>query len=385
MPENKGNPFSDYLDAFFYWTKEIFGQPGKFHLFDHKVLFPIQLLIEGTKKEYQLEISENEIIKYVEQGLLPKFIQSDGNLGFPLYITGRINFIKKIEKELKLPLREIQEIIKEEDNWINNILTVGNLEYKDISSFEVFKEFFEDDISHIERILKILKHNKSFDNNLNKEQLEKDLKEKKAILASLQNIKFEQLPERAKDYIERFAFKILFINEHTRFFQINVYRSKIMKGYSPNVEFSNINYGQGGYNVELKGINWKWIIEASDDKGATEIKTPEFAIKNGKIEFSTPPSPSRYSEIFNKYNLKEYFGVKLKVKVCPVCDNEHKRKGTYCSEACRNRAKSKRWREKHRLAKKLSNLKYMIEAGKDETFLKAFNNLEKELNKEKES
>lgn len=385
MPENKANPYSDYLDALFYWTKEKFGQPGKFHLFDHKVLLPINRLIEGTKKEYQLEISENEIIKYIEQGLIPKFIQSDGNLGFPLYITGRINFIQKLEKELKLHLKEIQEIIKQEDNGINNILTVGNLEYKDISSFEVFKEFFEDEISHIEIILRILKHNKSFDKNFDKEELEKELKEKKAILASLQNIKFEQLPERAKDYIEQSAFKILCINDQIRLFQINTYRSKIMQGYSPNVEFSNINYGQGEYNVELKGINWKWIIEASDDKGATEIKTPEFAIKNGKIEFSTPPSPSRYSEIFNKYNLREYFGVKLKVKVCPVCDKEHKRRGIYCSEACRNRAKSKRWRKKHRLAKKLSNLKYMIEAGKDEALLEACNNLEKELNKEKES
>ena len=385
MPENKGNPFSNHLDALFYWTKKKSGQPGKFHLFDHKVLLPIHWLIEGTKKEYQLEISENEIIKYIEQGLIPKFIQSDGNLGFPLYITGRINFIKKMEKKLKLPLKEIQEIIKQEDNWINNILTVGNLEYKDISSFEVFKEFFEDDISHIERILKILKHKKSFNKNLNKEELEKELKEKKTILASLKNIKFEQLPERAKDYIERFAFKILCINDQTRLSQINTYRSKIMKGYSPHVEFRKFSTAPGGHLCGLLEIDWKITLISSDKKDATEIKTPEFTIKNGEIKFPTPPSPSRYSEIFNKYNLREFLELKLKVKVCPVCDKEHKRRGIYCSEACRNRAKSKRWRGKHPQRKKLSNIKYMMEAAKDEAFQKAYNNLAKELEKGKDS
>lgn len=380
MPENKDNPFSDYLDALYYSVKEEFGSPPLPHTFDPKVLFPIQWHIEQAKAEYKLEIFEKEIIKYIEKGLIPRFIQSDGTLGFPIYITGRINFIKKMEQELNLSLKEIQEIIKEEDGWINNILTVDGFEYKDIPLFEVFKEHIEGEISHIKTIFKINDNNKVWD----EEKLEIELKELKELQSFLNNIKFEQLSEQAKDFIKRSAFKILYANELTRLHKINGFRTKIIKGYSPYVEFNDVFYKPYEYDVELKEINWKWTIFESESNGTTEIKTPEFTIKNGEIKLSNLPSPSRFEAIFDKYNLREYLEVKCNVKICPACGKEHRRKGIYCSEVCRNRAKSKRYRKKHPLAKKLSNLKYMIEAAKDEALLEVCNNLENEIKTKKE-
>ena len=81
-----------------------------------------------------------------------------------------------------------------------------------------------------------------------------------------------------------------------------------------------------------------------------------------------PISPEKYKEVFNDLGLPEliinYRGID---GLCPLCygfiypldKNGKIKKKKYCSEICKERAKSKRWRKNNPKKKLNSNLKYL--------------------------
>lgn len=81
-----------------------------------------------------------------------------------------------------------------------------------------------------------------------------------------------------------------------------------------------------------------------------------------------PISPEKYKELFNDLGLPELIiNYRGPDGLCPFCygiiypydKNGKIKKKKYCSEICKERAKSKRWREKNPQKKLKSNLKYL--------------------------
>jgi len=81
-----------------------------------------------------------------------------------------------------------------------------------------------------------------------------------------------------------------------------------------------------------------------------------------------PVTPEKYRELYNELGLRKLIPImKGPEGLCPFClglvypyDKSGKKNNKkYCSEICKERAKSKRWREKNPKGKLLSNLKYL--------------------------
>jgi hypothetical protein len=81
-----------------------------------------------------------------------------------------------------------------------------------------------------------------------------------------------------------------------------------------------------------------------------------------------PLTPEKYGELYNELGLRKLVPMmKGPEGLCPFCqgfvypyDKSGKRKNKkYCSEKCKERAKSKRWRDKNPKKKLKSNLDYL--------------------------
>jgi hypothetical protein len=144
-------------------------------------------------------------------------------------------------------------------------------------------------------------------------------------------------------------------------------------------------WSQGGDEVTLTHLNWRSTLvqwrQSRIEGNRFPLRTPDFNLTERGLELLGKPSPADYEALFTRYHLSDLFGelermgddfwepaLPTGAVACPQCGTSFERKvaaKVYCSDACRSRAKSQRYRDRDPERARLNQARYWSAYGGD--------------------
>jgi hypothetical protein len=174
-----------------------------------------------------------------------------------------------------------------------------------------------------------------------------------------------------------------FVDEAIRLQEAQRMVVQLEQGYSPEVEFNG--WSQHGTELTLTHLNWRSSLvqwRRSRIEGARfPLRTPDFNLTEHGLELLGRPSPTEFEALFTRYRLDDLYrqlermgsdlwepALATGTVACPQCGTSFARKvasKVYCTDACRARAKSQRYRDRDPERARLNQARYWSSYGGD--------------------
>jgi len=311
-----GIEFNTPEDLQKFFNEYIYKNPSPFNLFNKAVMLDFDTLIERLKIEFpELKIGRSEVERYTENGYFPEFFLENGEKGFMIHTTGRIDFIKKIIEKWGYNKHEIKKITEYEDYLIDDILTSDELDYSDLPSLPFFIKYLKNMISENKIIIR------NIQSLSETKKIKKQNKKYGKYLKFFQDKEFKDLPLKIQKEVNDAVLKFNQRQEELRLMMVLETRAKSLLGFSPWVRINmqktaNLDYDSDDDNQFPYIFNyseWKWFYGKwkYDPKWISPndvfFATPEFYIgygDNNTINISirdTQKVDSHYLREIEKY------------------------------------------------------------------------------------
>ena len=192
-----------------------------------------------------------------------------------------------------------------------------------------------------------------------------------------------ELPEGFQKTWKKLLFRLRFVDEAIRLQEAQRMVVQLEQGYSPEVEFDG--WSQRDAELTLAHLNWRSTLvqlrRSRIEGNRFPLRTPDFNLTEHGLELVGKPSPFEYQELFTHYRLVDLFrelermgedlwepALPIGTVTCPQCGTNFIRNVAskiYCTDACRARAKSQRYRDRNPERARLNQARYWIAYGDD--------------------
>ena len=373
-----------FVESLYEKSVESYGAPVEMRLFDPQFSEHLDesWLCQAVE---QYGISAGEIHSMIADGLLKMWPGPSNGRNFILYSEKQAEVIKQMLANPRYTKEEVCHIV---DVW-NSFLEVIVMQeppYDDmaVSQYEHFRrrsqemvEVFESKTDYSDANGDPLGPGKL--DELLLDQMEK-LKQWKVIRDFVNDQNEEELPIGFQKTWKKLLFHLRFVDEFVRIQTADRMVAQMERGYSPEIEFDGF-MTHGGV-VELTDLNWRYTLSRfrqSHIEGARfPLRTPDFNLTERGLELIGQPSPAEYGSLFTKYRLDQLFlqlgkmgndlwnlSPTIGTVKCPECGEMFVRSVStqiYCPGPCKNRAKSRRWRERDPERARRAQAKYYMTA-----------------------
>jgi hypothetical protein len=347
-----------------------FDTPLQFRLFDPQICSELQedWLAQAVEAH---GVTRAELKEMIANGLVKRWENGAGASGFLLYSEQQARLAKKLQTGGRHSLPELQHIFNEWNAHLE-MLTCDELAYDsyDIDDYEHYRrravelaDFFAEDLVRMETHGDLWASPE--DLTRHKERARKQHREWARTRDYLASRSDTELTPQMRQNWRKSLHQIRFADEHARLITANAFVAQIEQGYSPEVvfqgweikDFSETTFGRPNWHATLHRFK-----ETRKEGKAFPLRTPDFDLTEKGIELLGTPSPDDYKALHEKYFLGELTAlINKRGSSLWVCDLEASGRGAcvvcngiferttasrlYCSERCRNRAKSQRYRE----------------------------------------
>lgn len=350
---------TNYMDALFDAAMAQTGQPPFTFMFDRRILFPLEMLPDLVDRESDVVLEPGRIDEIRAAGWF-RVETSDGLEGVPLFIASRVGLFLELE-ETGYRHSEMREFAEYEDYMVDEIYCSQELAYDDDDLRLLIAEN-ELRVEHAENSLRVIDQPGwtpefgSWQGGVPRDQIVESLALHQKNLEALR--RFQEagsVPESAQESVQKFAYRVRMANEFTRVNMVESDRAKVAAGFSFFVWFDGMTLHSPGQTYEpAYPIDWAstmrrpWLAEELDRR----LFLPGLLIEGDDVRLSGPVPPSRYDELWRTYSLDDFFRERAGVReerIClnclsPLGEDADPRK-RYCTDACRNAAKQKRFRQ----------------------------------------
>lgn len=249
---------------------------GEFDLgyYNFYICTTIEGLIQRCKDEYKIKVTRPDIEDMCKHDLL-EFIpdKKDGKRMFPQFITDRVAFIKDLQANLNYAIPRLQQIIAYENEslpYSNEACSFYYADRKNIMSWLIKRLKSERD-GRKEYLKTLNAINKKYADDINKKRIKRLIAELvknteesiaaiEEVVSELSRWKWKDLSKEQKDELVKVVFEQQFNDERERISDMKHYYSKILFGYSPQVEFKEAETARG--KLDFSKINWDETIDS---------------------------------------------------------------------------------------------------------------------------
>jgi hypothetical protein len=354
------------------------GSPLEFRIFDVQ-------LCGALDKAWLLSTADGDTLTpadvehMLDQQLLKQWTNVAGEQGFILYTTEQAKTLKQLLASQRYSLEELRHIMKDWDDYLETIIMVEP-PYDDraIPDYEHFQRRVQENITHFLQEQACYKERPTPELDEDRRTgIEKRLAGWQRVHQNLLGKTEETLSPKLRDAINKELFHLRWLDEWIRLSMVEQHCAAIVQGYSPEVTFRSWSSHQGVI-TDLR-IDWSMTLDrlrnARREGTAFPLRTPAFNLSERGIELLEHLSPAAYERLHAEYALDELFGLLDRFgtglwavpslptgsPACPECGTLFERTSTarvYCTDRCRKKAKSRRWRERDPERARLAQARY---------------------------
>jgi hypothetical protein len=355
---------------------DLFGAPGfdmenplQYRLFDPQICSELQ----DDWLAYAVEshgITRPELDSMISGKLLRRWKDSAGREGFLIYTEQQARMAKKLRATGHYSEAELQHIFSEWNDFLE-ILSADDFAYDsmEVDDYESFRrrsremtQFFADDIARMDKGFCPVPPDQLEAHKAEARKRHTDWLRTRDYLAARAD---SDLKPQQRERWRKALHEIRFSDEWGRLMMAQPFTAQIEQGYSIEVSFrgwetTNLN------ETVFRDIDWPATLDrfkGTRNEGKTfPLRTPDFNLTETGLQFVKNLMPADYEAIFEKYRLEQLFPLleergaalwecDLEASgraTCPECNTVFERTNSarqYCSDRCRGRAKSRRWRE----------------------------------------
>jgi hypothetical protein len=377
--QNEPSALSDGISELYDSAIAAGQSPMQFRIFDPQLADVLTL--EWLCAQIDNENDKQELLRLVEEGYIRQWPVSGSSYGFTLYSHEEFKFIKELRELRKYDDAEIKYILQRSQRDIDGTLEILPYEQLDTPDLDAFRNRLLDLIEEEEEQIKWRTENNS---DLGDHKLRLDQWKRWQALATGKTE--TDLTEKQKNKIARMLFHLRFVDEWVRITNSERYRALIRQGYSPEAFFRSYEH-RNLSEVTFGNIDWALTLDSfqrTRAEGARfPLRTPDFYVSENGIHFFKYLNPGDYLAVYERHKLDELFklleslgtelwfptGVAVDQVKCAGCGNLFRRTvltKQYCSDKCRNRVRSRRWRARDPERARMAQARYWKSYGEEE-------------------
>lgn len=367
------------VDDLFYASAHHGGAPVQFSLFDVQLCGSLSAAWLTGELE-AAGMPSNQAKWMIDENLLSCWVNSEKEKGYLLYTLQQAQTLRTLVETGRYGTEELRHIMNEWDDYLEAIVMVEPA-YDDMSvsdyqhllrrANEMVKMFQEDDHNEAQFIVPTEERQRQT------ARYQSNQTHWETIVRLLEKHSDEELPPRLRELFDHNLFQLRWWDEFVRLNMAGQFEAVILQGYSPEVTFGG--FSAHGLEFTLSNIDWFSTLRRYRDTRSEgkqfPLRAPDFHVTERGVEFVKTPSPTRYAEIYSQYQLGQLSSaleelgpsvwspteLPLGDTTCPECQERFDRgspRKVYCSDGCRKRAKSRRWRERDPERARLCQAKY---------------------------
>jgi DNA-binding transcriptional MerR regulator len=374
------------VEALYESSLKHYGVPVELRLFDPQ-------FSENLNEEWLAQAAERygitfaEIQAWVTEGLLKKWPGPNGATNFTLYSEKQAQVIKNLLSNPRLSKEEVDHVVDEWNSYLEMVREEPPYDDMDTSDYLHFQRRASE---MVEVFRRKSEYSDAAGNSLGEDGLAQVLAEQREKLAQWELIRDlvdsrseAELPEGFQKAWKKVLFRLRFADEFIRIQSAHRMVVQLEEGYSPEVEFDG--WSQRGSEVTLTHLNWRSTLvqwrRSRIEGNRFPLRTPVFNLTEHGLELICKPSPAEYEALFTEYRLDELFNELERMGddlwepalvtgtvACPQCGTSFVRKvvsKVYCTDVCRARAKSQRYRDRDPERARLNQARYWSTYGGD--------------------
>jgi len=335
----------------------------------------------------QYGITAAEIEAWARDGLLRKWPGPNGATNFTLYTEKQAQILKGLFSSPRFSKEEVAHVADEWNSYLEMVREEPAYDDMNVSDYAHFRRRAGEMVEVFQRKAE---YSDVQGNPLGDERLAEIVAEQREKLSQWELIRDlvasrseAELPEGFQKAWKKVLFRLRFVDEVIRLQEAQRMVVQVEQGYSPEVEFDG--WSQRGAELTLTHLNWHSTLvqwRRSRFEGARfPLRTPEFNLSEHGLELLGRPSPAEYQELFARYRLNDLFrelermgsdlwepALATGTVACPRCGTPFVRNvasKVYCTDACRARAKSQRYRDRDPERARLNQARYWSTYGGD--------------------
>ena len=314
-------------------------------------------------------VTRAELDWMIAEGLLRRWKSPSGKEGFLIYTEYQAVIAKKLYDSGRYPIEELRHIFSDWNSYLEGAVTnQPAYDSLDVDDYDHFRrratemvQLFEEEVNNANlEGLPLPADHVAFQ----KREAADKLRMWKWILNEVSTRPESSLaPEFNKTWRKQ-LFQLRWVDEWCRLITAQEFSTQIEQGYSVEVSFLGSEWREGV--TILKNLSWDLTLRRFKDtrnEGETfPLRTPDFNVTERGVEFFKAPSTADYAALYEKYQLGRLSAL-LEEKGTALCTCELEASGRgrcaecgevfernsalrkFCSALCRNKAKSRRWRE----------------------------------------
>jgi hypothetical protein len=363
-----------------------YGVPVELRLFDPQ-------FSENLNEEWLAQVAERygitpaEIQAWVADGLLKKWPGPDGATNFTLYSEKQAQVIKGLFSNPRYSKEEVGHIADEWNSYLEMVREEPPYDEMNASDYLHFRRRANE---MVDVFRGKAEYSGAEGSPLGEERLAQVLDDQREKLAQWELIRDfvhghaeTELTDGFQKTWKKVLFRLRFVDEFIRMQSAQRMVVQLEQGYSPEVEFDG--WSQRGSEMTLTHLNWRSTLvqwrRSRIEGNRFPLRTPDFNLSERGLEMLGKPSPADYEELFTRYRLSDLFGelermgddlwepaLSTGTVACPQCGAGFVRKvpsKVYCTDACRARAKSQRYRDRDPERARLNQARYWSAYGDD--------------------
>ena len=363
-----------------------YGVPVELRLFDPQ-------FSENLNEEWLAHVAERygitpaEIQAWVANGLLKKWPGPDGATNFTLYSEKQAEVIKGLFSNPRYSKEEVGHIADEWNSYLEMVREEPPYDDMNASDYLHFRRRANE---MVDVFRGKAEYSDAEGSPLGEEKLAQVLDDEREKLAQWELIRDfvhgraeTELTDGFQKTWKKLLFRLRFVDEFIRMQSAQRMVVQLEQGYSPEVEFDG--WSQCGSEMTLTHLNWRSTLvqwrRSRIEGNRFPLRTPDFNLSERGLELLGKPSPADYEALFTRYRLSDLFGelermgddlwepaLPTGTVACPQCGTGFVRKvpsKVYCTDACRARAKSQRYRDRDPERARLNQARYWSAYGDD--------------------
>lgn len=363
-----------------------YGVPVELRLFDPQFSENLnEEWLAGAAERYG--ITSAEIYAWATDGLLKKWPGPNGATNFTLYSEKQTQVLKGLLSNPRYSKEEVRHIADEWNSYLEMVREEPPYDDMDTSDYLHFRRRANE---MVEVFRGKARYSDAQGSPLGGERLAQILDDQREKLAQWELIRDfvdgraeTGLPDGFQKTWKKVLFRLRFVDEFIRMQSAQRMVVRLEQGYSPEVEFDG--FSQQGNEVTLTHLNWRSTLvqlrRSRIEGNRFPLRTPDFNLTERGLELLGKPSPTDYEALFTRYRLNNLFSELERMGndlwepalptgrvACPQCGTNFVRKSiskVYCTDACRTRAKSQRYRDRDPERARLNQARYWSAYGDD--------------------
>jgi hypothetical protein len=273
------------VDAWFEASKDLLGGPVRFAVFDRGALLSLDQLCSAVNSETGETCTVDFLQKKAAEGWFPLLPMpgAPDQFGAPLYVPSRVGLFVRLERE----------------GWSNAELRLAAyLEKATIDAVTTSTDYSDDDLevleAHLADRVEGLKESTRWDQDGKPVDLTSEIAEDEKTLAVVRKWRRDGIPERRRDDVAKYAYRIRAQNEMVTLMMVKGDRAKLRAGYSPTVHFREHQIGPDA-SFDPAHIDWDSTIRHAsahaDPPSPPRIRVDGFVFNGEKVVSTRTMTP----------------------------------------------------------------------------------------------